>query len=187
MRKKQVLIKIFFIALFLLTQTACSSHNDMDFDKKSAAKARVELALAFLMQKDFTQAKRNLDKAFFYTPDSALVSTSYAYFYQLQGNKELAEKYYQKAINQNKEQGDIRNNYAVFLCEIGQFEKAYKQFNFALASPNYYRQVDTYENIAICAYMAKNEALFHQYYEKLMQISPKNAQQLMKKIQQLSH
>lgn len=184
--------KLGFIGLMILSAslTACSSSTMTSQDgatKQAAARARVELALGFLTLENFSEAKRNLDKAASYTPNSPLVSVGYAYLYQLQGNIPLTEKYYQKAIQEDPTQGDIKNNYAVFLCETAQYSKAYRQFDLALASPNYYHQVDTYENIAICAYSEKNWAKFNKYYGKLQKISPRNAKQLQQKLKELSH
>lgn len=177
-----------FFSLLSFSLVACSSRAPTaTFDKQAAAQARVELALGFLTLKNFTEAKRNLDKAESYTPNTPLVSIGYAYLYQLQGNVPLAESYYQKAISEDPSQGDIKNNYGVFLCENAQFAKAYHQFDLALASPNYYHQIDTYENIAVCAYSAHNMGIFNKYYGKLQKISPLTAKQLMQKLKQLTH
>ncbi|MDG6896797.1 hypothetical protein A6A19_01985 [Actinobacillus delphinicola] len=183
--------KLGFIGLVLLSASLTACSNDVAssqdaFNKQAAAKARVDLALGFLTVKNFSEAKRNLDKAASYTPNSPLVSVGYAYFYQLQRNIPLTEKYYQKAINEAPQQGDIKNNYGVFLCETAQYLKAYHQFDLALALPNYYHQMDTYENIAVCAYSEKNMTKFNQYYTKIQKISPNAAKQLQQKLKELS-
>ncbi len=163
--------------------TACSGRVvENSFDKDIASKARVELALGYLSMGDFTQAKRNLDKAYAYAPNSAFVASSYAYFYQRQGENQKAEHFYQKAIQADKQQGDIKNNYAVFLCETGRFAQAQEQFKLALESKDYYNQLDTYENIAVCAHYAKDDALYQQYWQILQNISPKRAENLQQKL-----
>ena len=117
------------------------------------------MALGYLQQEDFVQAKLNLDKAFEHDERYYLVHSALAHFYQLQGDTEKAKQAYLQAIKLDDKQGDVYNNFGAFLCGQGEFEQAYSQFNAALAAPNYYHQADTYENIALCAF-AGNKPTF---------------------------
>lgn len=156
---------VILLAFFIFSLSACVSlpMNRDNFNKQQAAKARVELGIGYLEQGELSLAKQNLDKALGYAPRYYLVHSAMAYFYQLQGNNEQAEKSYLTALELDDKQGDVFNNYAVFLCKQGHFERAYEQFNKALNTPNYYHQVNTYENMALCALAEKNTALYFQY------------------------
>ena len=154
----------FLTALFFLLISACVSQMpSQNFDRQQAAKARVELGLAYLAQQNVQQAKQNLDKAHAYAPDYYLVHSALAYFYQSQGDDK---------------QGDVYNNYGTFLCANGEFNAAYKQFSSALNSPNYYHQADTYENIALCALSEKNDILYRENLTLLEKTEPKRAERL---------
>ena len=169
----------FLTALFFLLISACVSQMpSQNFDRQQAAKARVELGLAYLAQQNVQQAKQNLDKAHAYAPDYYLVHSALAYFYQSQGDAEQAQKAYLKAIDSDNKQGDVYNNYGTFLCANGEFNAAYKQFNSALNSPNYYHQADTYENIALCALSEKNDILYRENLTLLEKTEPKRAERL---------
>ena len=169
----------FLTALFSLFLSACVSQTDVaDFDKQQAAKARVDLGLAYLTQNNKEQAKLNLDKALSYAPDYYLVHSALAYFYQQQGNLEQARKSYTTAIKLDKKQGDSFNNYGTFLCMQGEFGNAYEQFKQALNSPNYYHQADTYENMALCAQAEKNQTLYLESVAQLEKIDPSRAQKI---------
>ena len=61
---KLIPINILSAVIFPFVFSACVSQSSVDFNKQQAAKARVELALGYLQQEDFVQAKFNLDKAF---------------------------------------------------------------------------------------------------------------------------
>ena len=149
----------FLTALFSLLISACVSQMpSQNFDRQQAAKARVELGLAYLAQQNVQQAKQNLDKA--------------------HGDIEQARKAYLKAIDSDNKQGDVYNNYGTFLCANGEFNAAYKQFSSALNSPNYYHQADTYENIALCALSEKNDILYRENLVLLEKIEPKRAERL---------
>ena len=103
-------------SFFLLFFSACVSQSSVDFNKQQAAKARVELALGYLQQEDFVQAKLNLDKAFEHDDHYYLVHSALAHFYQLQGDTEKAKQAYLQAIKLDDKQGDVYNNFGAFLC-----------------------------------------------------------------------
>ncbi|URL02517.1 type IV pilus biogenesis/stability protein PilW [Avibacterium sp. 20-126] len=179
-------IRYCLVTLFSLLLCACvsSQTSQEDFDKQQAAKARVELAIGYLEQRELRLAKQNLDKALAYAPNDYLVHSALAYFYQLQGDTERAENAYLNALKLEAKQGDVLNNYAVFLCEQGRFSQAYQQFQQALNSPNYYQQADTYENLALCALAEKNSALYQQYRDLLEKVAPTRANSLPANVMQ---
>ena len=167
---KLIPINILSAVIFPFVFSACVSQSSVDFNKQQAAKARVELALGYLQQNDFVQAKLNLDKAFEHDERYYLVHSALAHFYQLQGDTEKAKQAYLQAIKLDDKQGDVYNNFGAFLCGQGEFEQAYSQFNAALAAPNYYHQADTYENMALCAFAGKQTDVYQQALDKLRQV-----------------
>lgn len=159
--------------------SACVVHQDAsNFDKRQAAKARVELALGYLQQHDSHQAKANLDRALAYAPGYYLVHAARAYFYQQQGDTTQAEQAYLTAIKLDKKQGDVFNNFGAFLCTQGKYAAAYAQFHKALNAPNYYRQSDTYENLVLCALSAKDRKVYQENLIILEKIEPERAKKL---------
>lgn len=158
--------------IFCMWLSACVSTlpEKASFNKNDANQARLELALGYLNGRNFTQAKRNLDKALAYAPKNANTLAVYAYFYQLQGNEREAESFYQQAIKQDDKSGEIKNNYAIFLCEIGKYEQAFQQFELAFTRPYYYHQKDTFENIILCAKRANDDARVKKYRQLLARI-----------------
>ncbi|QIM69132.1 type IV pilus biogenesis/stability protein PilW [Basfia succiniciproducens] len=177
---QQKLTALFSLFISLLL-SACSSSpqvNAENLAKQQAAKARIELGLAYLHQQNINQAKQNFDKALEHAPQYYLTHSALAYFHQQLGNVKQARIHYQKAIDLDNNQGDVHNNYGTFLCSQGQFEQAYDEFEQALQSPNYYRQTDSYENLALCALSAKNNERFQRYLAKLEKLDPKRAAKL---------
>ena len=167
------------LGFFPLLLAACVSQApQQDFDKQEAAKARVELGLGYLAQQQVSQAKLNLDKALSYAPEYYLVHSALAYYHQMQSEVEQAEQAYQTAIKLDKNQGDTFNNYGTLLCSHGRFDEAYKHFQSALDTPNYYHQAETYENIALCALSAQDIPRFQQNLALLEKVSPQRAASL---------
>lgn len=174
---KKMTLPMLSAVIFPFIFSACVSHSPQpDFDKQAAAKARVELAIGYLQQQNFEQAKLNLDKAQQYDDRYYLVHSAWAHFYQLQGDVDKARREYETAISLAPSQGDVQNNFGTFLCAQNQFEQAQAAFERALASPHYYHQADTYENMVLCAYSAQQTAIYQQALQKLRQIDNQRAE-----------
>ncbi|OOF89228.1 type IV pilus biogenesis/stability protein PilW [Rodentibacter ratti] len=176
---KSFFIQFLSAVIFPLVFSACVSQApSLDFNKQQAAKARVELALGYLQQNNFIQAKQNLDKALIHDKNYYLVHSAFAHFYQLQGDMNEARKSYLQAIKLDEKQGDVHNNFGTFLCRQGEFEQANTQFELALVSPNYYHQADTYENMALCSLAFNQQDAYQKAINKLRQIDVNRAEKL---------
>lgn len=122
-----------------------------DFDHEEAAKTRMSLGLTYLQNNNYTQAKKNLDKALAFNPQSADVQYAMAYYYQLVGDNLRAEEYYKTAIELAPNDGDIANSYGAFKCQNGEYDKAKAYFFEAINNRLYANAAQTYENLALCA------------------------------------
>ncbi|MDO4429723.1 MAG: type IV pilus biogenesis/stability protein PilW [Lonepinella koalarum] len=157
---------------------ACASSDNHDIQRHQAAKARVDLALGYLAENNYSQAKLNLDKALEHAPQYYLVHSAFAYYYQKQGHIPQAEDSYQTAIKLDPKQGDTYNNYGALLCTEKRFTEAYTQFDLALKTTNYYRQADTYENKVLCALSENNQSIFQESLAQLQKLDKLRAEKL---------
>ncbi|WP_434265857.1 type IV pilus biogenesis/stability protein PilW [Alteromonas macleodii] len=148
-------LKIGFLSAIIFT-SGCVSNSQSglyggNFDHEEAAKTRMSLGLTYLQNNNYTQAKKNLDKALEFNPRSADVQFAMAYYYQLVGDNLRAEEYYETAINLAPNNGDIANSYGAFKCQNGEYEKAKAYFFDAINNRLYANAAQTYENLALCA------------------------------------
>jgi type IV pilus assembly protein PilF len=137
--------------------------RSFDFNKDEASKTRLVLALSYLENGNYEQAKFNLEKALAFSPERADVNYSLGYYYQTVGEMAIAETYYLKAIDLEPQNPNTLNNYGTFLCNVGQLDKAADYFKRAIAISKYTRAADSYENLAICA-LTNNKILQAQEY-----------------------
>lgn len=157
-----------------------------EINRTEAVKARINLALDYLAQRDFPKAKQNIDKALNHDPLDYLPHSVLAYYYQQLGEQQNAETAYQKALELSQHQTkdsqprpDVQNNYGTFLCSQGNFSQAYQQFERALQnSAPYYHQADTLENIALCAHQENDQMKLSNALEQLEKLDNARAVQL---------
>ncbi len=143
-------------ALLVLSLSACTSTPDTqslngNFNTSQAAKTRVSLGLTYLKNGNYIQAKKNLDQAFEYAPNSADVNYALAYYYQIVGEQRRADSYYSTALELAPDNGDIANSYGAFMCQVGDYEKAKSYFLHAVNIRQYANSAQTYENLGLCA------------------------------------
>ncbi|CAM3843525.1 MULTISPECIES: type IV pilus biogenesis/stability protein PilW [Pseudoalteromonas] len=149
------------ITISALALTGCVTENSYDGNDKpvvenkinntGAARTRIALALEYLNTGNSSQAKYNLERAAAFSPDLPEVHYSFAYYYQQVGENALADKAYLTAIRIDPNDPNTRNNYGVFLCGIGEYDRATEQLLKAIEIPSYIRVAESYENLALCA------------------------------------
>ena len=148
-------LRVGFLSAVLLA-TGCVSNSQSglysgNFDHEEAARTRTSLGLTYLKNNNYTQAKKNLDKALEFNPRSADVQFAMAYYYQLVGDNRRAEEFYQTAIDIAPDNGDIANSYGAFKCQNGEYDDAKRYFFKAINNRLYANAAQTYENLALCA------------------------------------
>ncbi len=174
--------RILFLLCCLSLVSACVTEKtfidskkqvrSFDFDRDEAAKTRLILALSYLENNRFEQAKFNLEKALAFSPNRADVNFSLGYYYELVGEMDIAENYYLKAIDLEPQNPNTLNNYGTFLCKAGQLEKAAVYFKRAISISKYTRAADSYENLAICALSNDKVLQAQEYFEMSYKHNP---------------
>lgn len=150
----------FFVLLLCLLLSACVSQQSytdqeqtvktLQFDRIEAAKARLSLALSYLQNDNFNQAKFNLDKALEFAPQLAEVHYSRAFYFQQIGDMEQAMLAYEKSFELEPNNANVQHNYGSFLCWHGEYEKAKDLLIAAIKSPSYAEAGRSYLNLAYC-------------------------------------
>lgn len=152
--------------------------NSTDFDPEEAARTRMSLGLTYLQNNNYTQAKRNLDKAIEFDPRSADVQYAMAYYYQLVGENQRAEEYYENALDIEPNNGDIANSFGAFKCQNSEYEDAKTYFLRAIDNRSYSNAAETYENLALCAQSQNNIPDAIAYFENALKHQPARSKTL---------
>ena len=175
MRAALVGASLFIVGCVSSSQTGI---NSADFDPEEAARTRMSLGLTYLQNNNYTQAKRNLDKAIEFDPRSADVQYAMAYYYQLVGENQRAEEYYIAALDIEPNNGDIANSFGAFKCQNSQYDEAKTYFLRAIDNRSYSNAAQTYENLALCAQSQNNIQDAIAYFENALKHQPARAKTL---------
>ncbi|ABS78036.2 tetratricopeptide repeat protein [Coxiella burnetii] len=86
-----------------------------------------------------------------YSPlySDANVYLTIAYYEEQKENTDLANSYYQRAVDSAPNSARVHNNYGVFLCRQKRYKAAIEQFVVA-SKINYKYRVMAYQNMSLC-------------------------------------
>lgn len=135
---------------------------------KKASEANAELGVAYLTRGNYEYAMNKLKKALAYDDDNAKAHHYIAELYRRLGENDLASEHFKEAMNLEDEDSSIKNNYGIFLCGIGSYEKGMNLLTAALTDPLYKEKGRVYENMGICTQNQGNIKLAEEHFRKAL-------------------
>lgn len=167
------------LTVFAASLSACGSKSSTQATQLSpqarvkSARINIQLAMAYLGNKQNDLAKSKLIRAMKLAPDLPESNYAFGYYYLQLKEPKKAETYYQNALKLAPNNPDVLNSYGVFLCDTGKYEQAEKAFLNAASMPNYTAVGLTYQNAGDCAYKAKDKTHAYVYFEKAYHTDPR--------------
>lgn len=132
-----------WLVLLLVACSQSPQHSQL-------ALTRLQLGLAYLEQDELEQAGRNLTQALRLAPGDYRSQLAMARYQQRAGHKDKAEQYYQHALQLAGQNCDVINNYGAFLCSLGQYDAAQRQFSKAAKLSASDSWAEAFENAGYC-------------------------------------
>lgn len=148
-------------------------------DNIAAARANLQLGVAYLKSGNLIQAKEKLERARDQSSRNAEVRGALALLYSRLGENDKADAEFRNALKFAPGNPDALNNYAVFLCEHGQVAEGVAQFEKAAANPLYRTPWAAYTNAGVCLRGAGRTAEAEQRFMKALQIKPTHAEAVL--------
>lgn len=137
-------------------------------DQKQMARTRLALGVSYLERGDTAQARFNLEKAREIDDSLPEVHNALAYYYQVVGEDDQAERAYRQSLARDSDNPDTYNNFGAFLCQRGQYAQAQELLLAAVKKSGYIRVADSYENLALCARSQQNFSQYAQYLQQAL-------------------
>lgn len=111
----------------------------------------IRLATGYLEQNDLANTKRHLANAENLDNNNSEVFAIWGLVYAQEGEVDLAEEKFQRALRINSNNSQARNNYAAFLFANDRFEDAYEQLEQVVADAEYQARPQAFENLGLAA------------------------------------
>jgi type IV pilus assembly protein PilF len=160
-----------WLALALLVSAAAIAA-----ETESAAKANLDLGIAYLQKGNYSSAKDKLERAKQQSPRNVSVRSAVALLYARMGETARADNEFKEALRIAPKEPELLNNYAVFLCGNNRQSEGVALFEQAAASPTYRTPWAALTNAGRCLRNAKRYSEAEAQYNKALAIKPAHAE-----------
>ena len=165
MNKFIKLLKLTLVSVLVVVSLAgCASSGSSSgkatrqIDKSKSLDLHIQLAQGYIEKGNREAARHHLRKAAEIDKNSAEAMEAMARLYQLEGEPDLAEVTFQKALKRKKKFTLANNNFGVFLFGLKRYEEALNQFEIAAADLDYDGRASALVNVGRTAILlGKNE------------------------------
>lgn len=138
---------VFFIAAVLFTGCVSDGSTTRQIDKSKSLELHIRLAQGYIEKGNRESARHHLRKASEIDKNSADAMEATARLYQLEGEPELAEKTFKKALKRKDNFTLAHNNYGAFLFGLKRYEEALVEFELAAGDLDYNGRASALVNV----------------------------------------
>lgn len=117
---------------------------------KSALERRVALARQYIGDRNWEDAKRNLELAQEVDPTNSEVHEAFGLMYQATGEVELANEHFEKSVRLDRTCSRCRNNYAAFLYSQKRYTEAESHLEKVVKDTLYSGRTQAFVNLGLC-------------------------------------
>ena len=164
-----LLISLLFLVGCATQQTIPNENTELNYNPK-AAEINVQLGANYIASKNYLAADEKLKRAFKQDPNSSEARWVYAILQEKLEQIEVAEEYYQKAIDINNKDTRGIYNYATFLCRHKRYQESDKYFQQVLADPLYPSRATAFLRAGLCAMEIPDYTASQYYFEESLNL-----------------
>jgi type IV pilus assembly protein PilF len=159
---------------------ACAS-NEPSFgtpQPERAAEINLDIGIDYLRKGNLAQAKEKIERSLEQDGRNARAHSVAAMLYDRLGDERKAEHHFERAIALDAENPEIRNNYAVYLCQKGKFARGEKAALEAAENRLYKTPEVALLNAGNCARASGDVKKAEEHYRRALQVRPRFAEAL---------
>jgi type IV pilus assembly protein PilF len=138
--------------------------------REEAAEANTQLAIAYMREGDLATARAKLERALSQYPDTATTQMAAGFLYDRLGEDAKADDHYERALKLSRNDPNVMNNYAAFLCRKGDKKQGEAYFLQAARNPIYRTPEVAYANAGRCARADGRQKEAEQYFRQALAI-----------------
>ena len=141
-------------ALVLVLQacvTTTTGGFTVEVSEEEALEDYIQLAKGYFDAGDMVSARRHVNNALEIDARNSETHNVLALIYQREGDLDLADDYFRRAISLDRDNSRARNNYAAFLFSEQRYSEAFEQLERVTADASYEGRAIAFENLGRAA------------------------------------
>lgn len=131
----------------------------------------IQLAVGYFDAGDMGAARRNVNNALAINSRSSDAYNVLALVLQREGDRDLARKNYERSLSLDSSNSRARNNYAAFLFELQEYERAYQQLVIVSNDTSYEGRALAFENLGLSALRTERPERAEHAFERALQLN----------------
>jgi type IV pilus assembly protein PilF len=165
-----VLLAVMFLLGGCVTETSGEPFGGERSDTQ-ALRDYIQLATGYLNQGDMANARRHLNNAATLDANNSEVFALWGLVYAQEGEPDLADESFRRALRVDPANSQARNNYAAFLFAQSRFEDAYEQLEAVVEDTTYTNRAQAFENLGLAALRLERNADAEYAFGRALQLS----------------
>ena len=141
-----------------------------EVNEPEAAELNYQLGARYYQNGRYELARDRLLLSVKLDPDRAVAYSTLALTYEALGNLRLATQNYEKAVQVAPRNFEVRNTYAVFLCNQRNFEGAAENFEKSARHPENDNAEVTLTNAGVCLVQKPDLAKAEEFFRQALQV-----------------
>lgn len=168
------------MAIQVLVLAGCASNNNnvTTPQPEKAADINLDLGVDYLRKNNLPAAKEKIERALAQNPRNARAHALAAMLYIRLGDTNKADTHFQRAVSLDGQNPEIKNNYAVYLCQQGRYDKGEKLALEAATNPLYKTPEVAFLNAGNCARGAGNSKRAEENLRRALAVKPRFSEAL---------
>lgn len=167
-------LTLFFASLSLIVSTCVTTTTggfNVDASEDRALQDYVQLATAYYDANDLAGARRHLANARAIDDRNSSIHNVEALIYQAEGDLELAEQSFQRALSLDRNNSRARNNYAALLFSLDRYHDAFAELQVVTQDVNYGGRAIAFENLGRAAMRIGREEDAQRAFQRALQLN----------------
>lgn len=164
-------LPVLVLALLVACETTVSGGFNDNADQEQALQDYVQLAIAYYDSNDMAGARRHINNALAIDDRSADAYNVLALVLQREGDLNLADQTFRRAIGLDRDNPRVRNNYAAFLFSQQRYSDAVEQLTVVANDVEYEGRAMAFENLGRSALMLGRRDDAQRAFERAVQLN----------------
>ncbi len=148
-------------------------------DPEKQLESLIDLGVGYISNGEYARAKENLTRALDLDPRSPEANNAIALLFQLEGEIQLAETHFKKAIKYSPGFSQARNNYGAFLYQEKRYKDAVDQLQRASEDRFYQYRSQVFENLGVSYLQLNKNTEAEQAFMRSIQLKPSQLRSLI--------